>query len=150
MALIVGTSGADFRSRMKLRSEKVKKQVERKIIRYGSTLQQQLVLSTPILTGQAKANWQASIGAPGGSFVGKGGPTSNRQDLAHGPPAVVDYGSYEAQAQGVIAGFKVGQVLYIFSNLPYIESLNAGSSTQAPAGFVETAVMKASAAAKGA
>ena len=145
MGLIAGTSGADFRSRMKLRSDKVKQQVQAKIIKYGATLLTNLVMDTPILTGQAKANWQAVIGSPGGSFIGAGGPTSNPKDLAHGPPQHVDFASYEAAALGIIQGYQIGQVLYIFSNLPYIEKLNEGSSSQAPAGFVEAAIMRASA-----
>lgn len=150
MGYAIGTSGADFRSRMKLKAEQVREQVRRKIVRYGATLQQELVLATPILTGQAKANWQATVGTVGGSFIGAFGPTSDPRDLAHGPPQTVDFAAYAAQAQSIIAGYEVGQVLYIFSNLPYIEKLNSGGSRQAAPGFVETAILKASAASKAA
>ena len=143
MGLALGTSGADFRSTMNLVSERVKATVRRKIITYGTVLQQSLVLNTPILTGQAKANWQAVIGQPGGGFIGLNGPTSDPRDLAHRPPDRVDYGAYASAARAVIESFQVGQVLYIYSNLPYIEKLNEGSSSQAPAGFVETAIMTA-------
>lgn len=130
---------------MKLVSERVRAQVQRKISTYGTTLIQQLVLATPILTGQAKANWQAVIGAPGGQFIGLDGPTSDPRDLAHGPPQRVDYGAYAETASRIAASYQPGQVLYIFSNLPYIERLNDGYSLQAPAGFVEAAIMTASA-----
>ena len=149
MPLQIGTSGADFRSRMNLRATQVKAQVQRKIIRYGTALLQTLVANTPILTGQAKANWQAVIGNPTGSFIGVGGPTNDPRDLAHRLPQTVDWASYAQQAQNVIDGFEVGQVLIIYSNLPYIERLNEGSSRQAPAGFVQSSIMTASAAAKG-
>ena len=143
MGYVAGTSGADFRSRMKLVSERVRETVRQKIIRYGITLQQSLVMNTPILTGQARANWQAVIGTPGGSFIGVNGPTSNPRDLAHGPPQRVDYAAYSAQARTIIESFQVGQTLYIYSNLPYIEKLNEGSSRQAPAGFVQSAILTA-------
>ena len=146
MGYVAGTSGADLRSRFKLVSERVREQVRRKIVTYGTVLRQTLVLETPILTGQAKANWQAIVGTPGDQFIGLRGLTSDTRDLAHRPPEAVDYNAYGAVAQAVIDGYQTGQVLYIFSNLPYIERLNSGYSAQAPAGFVESAVLRASAA----
>lgn len=149
MGFRIGTSGADFRSVTKIVADKVKKQVEAKIHSYGFNLLQNLALATPILTGQAKANWQASIGRPDGLFIGLHGPTSDLLDLAHRPPQAVDWAAYQEQAQAVVYSYTVGQVLYIYSNLPYIQKLNDGSSRQAPAGFVETAIIAASAAVKG-
>ena len=149
MGLAIGTSGADFRSRLRLKAQHVRDTVQRKIIAYGSTLQATLVANTPILTGQAKANWQAVIGQPGGGFIGLNGPTSDPKDLAHKLPQTVDFGSYAQQAQAVIKSYQIGDVLYIYNNLPYIERLNEGYSGQAPAGFVESSILTASAAAKG-
>lgn len=146
MGYAIGTSGADMRSRFNLVSERIVETVRRKIVNYGLTLHRTLVLETPILTGQAKANWQAVLGQPTGSFIGVYGLTTNPRDRAHGPPQSIPYDAYAAQAETVINAFVPGQVLYIFSNLPYIEMLNNGSSRQAPRGFVESAVMIASAA----
>lgn len=144
MGFAIGTSGADFRSRMNLVSERVKGQVERKIAAYGVTLIKALVQNTPVLTGQARANWQASLsGSPGASLIGPGGYTTDPRQLAHGPPASVPFGTYEEAAIATAQSYRAGQVLTIFSNLPYIEQLNSGYSRQAPAGFVETAIMQA-------
>lgn len=148
MGLALGTSGADFRSRMKLRSENIKEQCRRKIVSYASILHRELVNNTPILTGQARANWQVSLdGTATGQPIGLGGPGGR---LARRPPDSVPWGSYAADQQATIARFQFGQALYIFNNLPYIESLNAGSSAQAPAGYVEAAAMVASATYKAA
>lgn len=146
MGFVAGTSGADFRSRCNLVSNRVREQVRRKIVKYGTVLHQTLTMNTPIETGQARANWQAVIGSPPGLFIGLYGPTSDPRDLARAPPQAVDWQSYAASAEAVIARFQTGEVLYIYSNLPYIELLNDGHSKQAPAGFVEAAIMTASAA----
>lgn len=146
MGYAIGTSGADFRSRTNLISEKVKEQVRSKIVAYGTTLVRELVASTPIRTGQAKANWQASIGQPSGRMIGPSGYTSSIKALARDLPQRVDYSGYNSETYATISRFQIGQVLYIYNDLPYIERLNAGYSAQAPAGFVETAVMRASAA----
>ncbi len=45
------------------------------------------------------------------------------------------------QARAVLATKKPGQKIYITNNLPYIRRLNDGYSKQAPAGFVERAVL---------
>jgi hypothetical protein len=84
----------------------------------------ELIKSTPVDTGHARANWVPSIGEPFASEVGDA----------------------SAQQAGIttVLTFKLGDgVLYVSSNVPYITALNYGHSQQAPAMFVEAAVDRA-------
>jgi hypothetical protein len=44
-------------------------------------------------------------------------------------------------ARGILTNKKPGQSIYVQNNASYIKRLNEGSSTQAPAGFVEAAIL---------
>ena len=77
--------------------------------------------STPVDTGRARSNWLTAIGTPRRDTEGPGGGS-------------VDKG------RGTIAAAKGGDTIFISNNLPYINSLNAGSSMQAPAEFIQAAI----------
>jgi hypothetical protein len=90
---------------------------------------QQLVLATPVRTGRARSNWIASFNIP--------------SDEVRGP---LEVSAALSQNMPTIATAKLGDIIYLSNNLPYIGSLNDGSSAQAPAGFVQKveAAVKAS------
>jgi hypothetical protein len=94
-----------------------------------------VVKSTPVDTGRARGNWQATLGAPADGVVSTLSPS--------GAEAI-------AQADAVIATYRggPGAVICITNNLPYIVPLNNGHSAQAPAGFVERAVASVERAAR--
>lgn len=80
-----------------------------------------LVRVTPKDTGRAAGNWNISEGAEDAS-------TSD----ARRPPDALKEGAVAIQA------FRLSKEdLYATNGLPYIGPLNDGSSTQAPAGFVQ-------------
>lgn len=91
-----------------------------------------LVINTPVDTGRARANWQASLGQPATGTIG-GGTGKRRAGTVAGPTA---------QAEAVIAQYKGGpnSSIFLTNNLPYIVPLNNGHSSQQPAGFVERAL----------
>lgn len=99
----------------------------------------QLVRETPIDTGRAKSNWQVGVGSPTG-----GAPTSVLPEAyvpgKRGNTRAQNEAAAISAAYAAAAGSKDGQSLYIANNLPYIDDLNAGSSRQAPAGFVQRAI----------
>lgn len=78
---------------------------------------------TPVDTGRARANWNASVDEADGSVN----------------EAATDSASKQAQGQALAASvqFADGEKFVLANGLPYIERLEAGSSTQAPAGMVE-------------
>lgn len=92
------------------------------------TLFKDIVMGTPVDTGRARGNWQASIGsAAGGEVIGSdksGGTTiaKAQPDIENAP----------------------GTVFYISNNLPYIYRLEfEGWSQQAPAGWVRYSIERA-------
>lgn len=85
---------------------------------------------TPVDTGWARANWVPNIGSPINSPVGEPGKPSP--------------GAQQA-GQAALVRYKLGQgPIYITNAVPYIGRLNAGHSKQAPAGFIQLAVARAS------
>ena len=80
-------------------------------------VQAELVEATPVDTGFAAANWQLTIGEPADGTVDLSGSVAD------------------------LAGYTIDQgSVFSTNNASYIQRLNAGSSTQAPAGFVELAI----------
>jgi hypothetical protein len=98
---------------------------------------QALVMATPVDTGRARANWIAGLGSASSSVTDAVDKT--------GQSAI-------NQAAGVISQYRggPGAAIHITNNLPYIQTLDEGSSVQAPAGFVRLALKKAADAVDGA
>lgn len=86
----------------------------------------ELVVSTPVDTGWARANWVPSVGTPKKEIVGSPDNPDN------GPASA---GQVEVISQGA-----VDKQIHITNNVPYILALNGGSSKQAPKGFIEKAI----------
>lgn len=103
-----------------------------------------VVIATPVDTGRARANWQTSVGVP---ITSTRAPYS---DGADGSTAGTNARSAIDQCKAAVVGYKAGQTVYITNNLPYITPLNEGTSAQAPEGFVEKSVLKATATVKSA
>ena len=95
-----------------------------------------LVETTPVDTGWARANWVPSIGEPALKDLPAVGP-DNSQAVAS---AVTEQEVARAKILGYV--LKRGRV-FVTNNVPYILELNDGSSTKAPAGFVQQAIAKA-------
>lgn len=89
----------------------------------------ELVEATPIDTGWARANWIPSLGRPVVQVVGT--PVA---------PSTAE------QAAGLAEVFTFTldhMAIFVSNHVPYIARLDAGSSTQAPAGFVRQALARA-------
>jgi len=94
-----------------------------------------LAFKTPVDTSQALSNWQVSLGSPVDSkippyYPGEGGSTRNSS-----AQSTID------AAKNALKQKRPGVTIYISNVLPYIRRLNDGYSKQAPAGFVERAVL---------
>lgn len=94
-----------------------------------------LVYGTPVDTSKALSNWQVTLNAPAAGSIGPYHPGEHGSTYTASADAAFQAG------KAVIEAKKPGQKLYISNNLPYIGVLNDGSSAQAPAGFVERAVL---------
>jgi len=129
---------SDFGRRMRARGKNVVRNADRLVRRCALAADQALVVSTPVDTGRARSNWLVSLDQPVTSpreeyFPGAEGSTG-------GPnaQAAIDQGRRVIETYD---GDSPGASIYIANNLPYIGRLNEGWSAQAPAGFVEQAVM---------
>lgn len=97
---------------------------------------------TPVDTGWARANWAPNIGTPLTAVIGerpkKTAGTGRKRDKK---------GKFVGGAGGdpsVLLTYRLGQgPIFITNNVPYIKFLNEGSSKQAPAGFIQAAVARA-------
>lgn len=89
---------------------------------------------TPVDTGWARSNWVPNIGSPirkvAGSYA-----AAKAGNLSFNSAAGI---AHVATSYNV----KMGAV-HITNNVPYILRLDAGSSMQAPAGFVRRGIVKA-------
>ena len=104
---------------------------EKAIARVGVNITANLIETTPVDTGWARANWVPAIGTP---FIvpspneGSGAGTASRR-------------SRQEQGTASLTGYKLGRgPVFITNNVPYITELNEGSSFQAPAAFVQAAI----------
>ena len=90
-----------------------------------------VIADTPILTGQARRNWQTELNQMPESVL----------DMPESPSEGMDEALQILQQ--TVGQYKAGDTVHITNNVPYIKELNSGSSQQAPANFVETSIMRA-------
>ena len=85
---------------------------------------------TPVDTGWARANWVPSIGSP---FRG----------LAGSRKGVINNALTERGKSLISTSYTLDKgAIYISNNVPYIVNLNEGSSTKAPAAFIQAAIVR--------
>jgi len=129
---------------MSITSDQVGENVNRAVRKVALAVDQSVVLSTPVDKGPARSNWLVSLGSPRGDQIPAYAPGErlgvNEQSNA---------AAALAQGSSVVGVRKEGQDIFITNNIPYIGKLNDGSSAQAPANFVEKAVMEAREIVKG-
>lgn len=117
---------------------------------------EQILLTTPVLTGQARYNWFPTLNTPSaerywfqGSIVIYGRRITawkNRPEGAAdetGEPMNQIEREKFAELMRHLRGLPLGQRVWIVNNLWYVRDLNEGSSTKAPAGIVYVALDRA-------
>lgn len=118
-----------FAKRMGFLAEKVGANSEKAVRKAAIAADTTVVMTTPVDTGRARANWFATVGLPANLQLDNTDPS--------GATAM-------SQAQAVIAGWKRGQgSIFITNSLPYIVPLEEGSSAQAPNGMTQAAIQAA-------
>jgi hypothetical protein len=108
-----------------------------------------LVQVTPADVGTALSNWQLTLDAPA-EHVLTAYVSSPRGKMVKGiwthkvDPVLTAQANVAPTldaAKVILAGRQKGQLVFITNNLPYIRTLDGGSSEQAPVGFVDRAVI---------
>jgi hypothetical protein len=113
------------------------------------TILNDLVQVTPVDVGEALSNWQLTLNTPAVSDIPAYVPSPKGRVVAGKwvhkvDPALTAQANITPTlnaANGVLAAKQPGQTIFITNNIPYIEDLDQGGSTQAPAGFVDRAII---------
>lgn len=89
-----------------------------------------LVEDTPRDTSWARTNWLPSIG--------------KAVEVPVNSPESVSFGAQQVGLAAVATSYTLSKgKVFITNNVPYIQRLNDGWSKQAPAGFVQAAILRA-------
>jgi len=100
----------------------------------------EVVETTPVLTGQARNNWDIGVGdKPVGTILG---PT-DVQDTGTGTTMTPSEREKVRQAVEELRKEAPGQKVWITNRLDYVQGLDEGSSTKAPHGIRALAVLTA-------
>lgn len=125
----------DLANRLEGKLNKLEQRNSDRVVQVAEAILTDLVFVTPVDTSEALSNWQVGVGERPSSrrgpyFPGKKGSTQGQSAEA-------------ALAVGLakLRGKQPGETVYISNLTSYITDLNRGSSAQAPAGFVERAVL---------
>jgi len=114
----------------------LEKLTERVVSKITLDITANLIETTPIDTGWARANWVPAIGTP--YLADLGGPKPSSAGIS-------SQATEQAAATAKVAtGYKLSMgKVFVSNNVPYILKLNQGWSSQAPAAFVQRAIHKA-------
>ncbi len=109
-----------------------------------------VVWGTPADKGVARSNWRIGIGAPPTAVIRAYAP-GKKLGKGETANATASIRAGKARLNASLGSFGGGlkTSVYLVNNVPYIDKLNDGSSTQAAEGFIETAIFAAVGAIRG-
>lgn len=121
---------AVFAKRIETVGLKIEGNVEQGLRKAVLAIDNALVSTTPVDTGRARSNWLANLDSPSLDTTKATVPS--------------------ARTATTVQRFKLGRntAIHLTNNLPYIKSLDEGTSQQQPAGFVKRAIFAGVAAVK--
>lgn len=136
---------AQFSRNIRKRGSQVENSATRIVKAVSVRALKSLVRNTPVDKGVARSNWRVGIGAPTRAVIGAYAPGS-KLGIGESANASAAINAGRARINSVRSTSRgLETAIYISNAVPYIGKLNSGSSTQAPAGFVETALLEAKA-----
>lgn len=121
--------------RLEKKAEAIDKAASETAVNAALAIVGDLAFKTPVDTSQAISNWTVTLDNPADSTAPPHFPGSQGSTYRQSAAETI------SNAKEVLKKKKPGQAIYITNNLPYIRRLNDGYSAQAPAGFVERAVL---------
>ena len=109
-------------------------EINKAIVKMVGRIDSGIVSANPVDTGRSRSNWIITLNNPTSALT-----IGEDQGDSASP-----IGPELALSQGVNAlkSRKPGDTIYLQNNTSYIEKLNNGSSAQAPANFVQKAIME--------
>lgn len=131
----MGKTLLDLANLLDKRVEEFDKKATELLVKIAELILIDLLDFTPVDTSKAVSNWQISLNTPSSDEIeahapGKGGSTE-----VQSARTAYDLGKAK------LSKAKPGDIIYISNLAKYIVYLNRGTSSQAPAGFVQRAVL---------
>ncbi len=117
-----------FARRMRVLGRRVEVNSNKTVVKAALLINQAVVSGTPVDTGQARGGWLVGINSA---------PSEVSEELDPSGGATI------SRNESKIRRVRGDQTVHIVNNVGHIGFLNDGSSSQAPAGFVEAAVNQA-------
>lgn len=137
MAQRYGRYSGDFAAQMKQIAQDVERNFSDGVKHTMDVVQETVIRLTPVDTGRARNGFKVSEGAPD-----LGAPQMIGPFDVTGEYRIIENRKVIEAAQGADLDF------YFQNTVPYVPELNAGSSAQAPAGFIEQGIEAGMSAAK--
>jgi len=123
----------DNRAQIRAIIQGLREVTEQVVVRLSLNVTAELIETTPVDTGWARANWVPAIGV---SPIGR---ATSDPDAGQ----VAAQQARQALGQAQVLSYQLGQgSVFISNNVPYIGRLNDGSSSQAPTGFIQAAIRR--------
>lgn len=121
--MAISTSLGQFSKRMAIVAKEIANNGEKAVRRAAVAADTAIVTTTPVNTGRAKGNWNASVGSEDISTSDVTDPSGQATMSAH---------------QQTIEQWRLGKgPIFLANGLPYILPLENGSSSQAPTGMTQ-------------
>jgi len=136
----------DFASRIDRIAVQVEGNVERAVKDCAQAVLKSAVENTPVDTGLARSNWTPELDRAFEGLFPARVPGAGGSTAAENAAAAIEAGAPTIEAFDI----KKNGSIHITNNAPHIQPLNDGHSKQAPAGFVQIAVMEGLATVRGA
>ncbi len=136
----------NFAKRIDRIAVRVEGNVERAVKDCASAVLRSVVENTPVDTGYARSNWTPELDRAFEGLFPARVPGERGSTAEENAAATIEAGTPTIEAFNIAANREI----HITNNAPHIQPLNDGHSKQAPAGFVQTAVLEGLATVKGA
>lgn len=133
----MGKTLLDLAKDIERRERELAKANSERAVSFAQQIVIELANDTPVDTSEALSNWQVQIGAPVATDIPPWMPGIQGSTFVYSRNATI------AAAKRNLAGKKPGQSIFISNLAAHIIELNQGSSRQAPAGFIEAAILRA-------
>lgn len=121
--------------RMRKLAEGIPERGNQMAIKVAMRIVDDLAHVTPVDESTAISNWQVELNTPAQAAIKPYYPGQKGSTYSLAVGATID------AARATLATKKPGEPIYLSNVLRYITLLNQGSSTQAPAGYVERSVL---------
>lgn len=109
-------------------------EINKVIIELVVNIDSGIIFANPVDTGRSRSNWIITLNNPTSELVV--GEDQGDSASPIGPEFAL------SQGQNALRSRKGGDTIFLQNNTSYIEKLNNGSSAQAPANFVQKAIMQ--------